>query len=476
VVARELQVDRVPRNRISADTNWRAKSYAITGSGAHTLKWRYRKNGWGTSGSDCGWVDYVQTPVPGDWQTITYTYDPSGRRIAKSYDGQIVAKYLYDGSSLIAEYDGFNTLLRKYIYGPGIDQPICMIDVQHDSEVYYYHFDGLGSVVALTDDSGDTVELYEYSVFGQVAASDSNNPNPFLFTGREFDKETGLYYYRARYYNPYIGRFLQTDPARDGINLYAYCRNRPLCRVDPLGLRNIYYRGCWPTGTANAEKYVRCGPQTIDISFFDAEDLGSKIFGPNGEQTGWTVNGAGFRECADDFIVTAGATKYCMMFDIGNEHGAERVYRYITEIISGLQMNQCTIKNIWFWDHGTVDAQGRVTTEMGGGGSWDATLWSGLADYMRRRGVKLPPDCTLHLMHCNAGSGNQELLKSISDDFGLAVRGTDGLNYFKTPDCWDPLEYYVYDPTYERDGWDLTPGGTIWEAKPGQQPTVVTTP
>ena len=94
---------------------------------------------------------------------------------------------------------------------------------------YYYHFDALGSVVALTNSSGNTVEVYEYAVYGQVGASDPNHPNRFMFTGREYDKETGLYYYRARYYNPQIGRFLQTDPVGygAGMNLYRYCDNNP---------------------------------------------------------------------------------------------------------------------------------------------------------------------------------------------------------------------------------------------------------
>jgi len=103
---------------------------------------------------------------------------------------------------------------------------------------YYYHFDGLGSVVALSNSSGTTIQTYEYTVYGEVAAEDPNHPNPYLFTGRRFDRETGLYYYRARYYNPYIGRFLQTDPVGyfAGINWYRYCRNNPVGYVDPSGL------------------------------------------------------------------------------------------------------------------------------------------------------------------------------------------------------------------------------------------------
>ncbi len=108
-----------------------------------------------------------------------------------------------------------------------------------NNAAYYYHFDGLGSVVALSNSDGDSCQSYEYSVYGQVAASDPNFlTNPYMFTGRRFDIETGLYYYRARYYNPHIGRFMQTDPVgyADGINWYLYCGNNPLGFVDPYGL------------------------------------------------------------------------------------------------------------------------------------------------------------------------------------------------------------------------------------------------
>ncbi|MFX0198183.1 MAG: RHS repeat-associated core domain-containing protein [Candidatus Hodarchaeota archaeon] len=161
----------------------------------------------------------------------------AGRRVEKNVDGY-KTRYIYDGDNVIAEYDGNGNLTRKYIHGARVDELVCMIDVTDNNAVYYYHYDALGSVVALSDSSGDSCQSYEYSVFGQVAASDPDfKANPYMFTGRRFDYETGLYYYRARYYNPYIGRFLQTDPVGygDGINWYAYCGNNPLAFVDPTG-------------------------------------------------------------------------------------------------------------------------------------------------------------------------------------------------------------------------------------------------
>ena len=114
-----------------------------------------------------------------------------------------------------------------------------MIDVADSNAVYYYHYNALGSVVALSDSDGESCQSYEYSAYGQVWAEYSDFiVNPYMFTGRRFDYETGLYYYRARYYNPYIGRFLQTDPIGygAGINWYAYCGNNPVNRADPAGL------------------------------------------------------------------------------------------------------------------------------------------------------------------------------------------------------------------------------------------------
>jgi RHS repeat-associated protein len=114
------------------------------------------------------------------------------------------------------------------------------------NETYYYHFDGLGSVVALSDVNNVLVERYAYDVFGRSTIRDANGAeisetavgNPYLFTGRRYDAETALYYYRARYYDYYAGRFLQPDRLGyvDGLNLHAYCRNNPTNWIDPSGL------------------------------------------------------------------------------------------------------------------------------------------------------------------------------------------------------------------------------------------------
>ncbi|MHC4302217.1 MAG: hypothetical protein ACYS7Y_33575, partial [Planctomycetota bacterium] len=103
-----------------------------------------------------------------DAPVASYSYDYAGRRISKTVYGSpdVTTKYCYDGDQVVAEYDGSDNLLRKFIYGPGIDEPICMIDVADSNAVYYYHFDGLGSVVALSDVNNVIAESYAYDVFG----------------------------------------------------------------------------------------------------------------------------------------------------------------------------------------------------------------------------------------------------------------------------------------------------------------------
>jgi RHS repeat-associated protein len=238
-----LFIDGVYQFGRSGSIGWNEPgAFSITGEGTHTIRWRYKKDSSGSEGSDCLWIDHVRwtgaMPSSDGWKKVEYVYDLSGRRIEKKYDGVTQVKYVYDGDHIIAEYDAGGTLLRKYVHGLDIDEPICLIESSGTyTGTQYYHYDALGSVVAMTNSTGNVTQLYEYSVYGQVAASDPNHPNRFMFTGREFDKDTGLYHYRARYYHPEIGRFLQADSVgyEAGMNLYRYCVNNPLNMTDPFG-------------------------------------------------------------------------------------------------------------------------------------------------------------------------------------------------------------------------------------------------
>lgn len=102
----------------------------------------------------------------------------------------------------------------------------------------FYHQDGLGTVTDLTDSTGTTAKSYSYDAYGTIVEQTGTVEQPYTYTGREFDSESGLLYYRARYYDPASGRFLQKDPMRfvNGINLYAYTMNNPANFADALGL------------------------------------------------------------------------------------------------------------------------------------------------------------------------------------------------------------------------------------------------
>ncbi len=175
----------------------------------------------------------------------TYRYDALNRRVTKSYAGQTTA-YIYNGGQVIEEYED-GQFQRSFVYGIYIDDPIMMED--NAGNRYYYLKDRQYSVTALIDENGNSVETYKYTAFGLmtildgqgVTISESTVDNPYGYTGRRWDGESGLWYYRNRMYSAKLGRFMQRDPAgyMDGLNLYAYVRNNPLRYLDPAGLTAV---------------------------------------------------------------------------------------------------------------------------------------------------------------------------------------------------------------------------------------------
>jgi RHS repeat-associated protein len=166
-----------------------------------------------------------------DNTTATYRYDALGRRITKTIGTQ-VTRYVYDGADILLEYSG-TTLAGRYTHGPGVDE---ILSVRRGTTASYAQTDALGTVIRTVSSSGATAS-YQYDSFGRILSQAGTPQTPYAFSGREFDAESGLYYYRARYYDPRLGRFISEDPngIAAGMNLYAYAANNPGVLRDPSG-------------------------------------------------------------------------------------------------------------------------------------------------------------------------------------------------------------------------------------------------
>jgi RHS repeat-associated protein len=165
----------------------------------------------------------------------SFKYDPFGRRIYKSSSSG-TSVYAYDGDNLIEETNASGGVVARYSQGLNIDEPLAML---RGGTTSYYQADGLGSLTSLSNTSGALANTYTYDSFGSLTASTGSLTNSFRYTGREFDAETSLYYYRARYYDSGTGRFIDEDPSAQGSNFYRYVENDPTDLVDPLGLYTI---------------------------------------------------------------------------------------------------------------------------------------------------------------------------------------------------------------------------------------------
>ncbi|MGS0601292.1 RHS repeat-associated core domain-containing protein [Xanthomonas oryzae pv. oryzicola] len=161
----------------------------------------------------------------------SFSYDALGRRSAKT-EGGTSTQYLYDGLNAVQEAQG--SAINPILTGLGIDQRYARNDTGGRA---YFLTDLLGSTRLLTNITGNTVQRYDYDPYGNTTKTSTAYTNPYQYTGREHDLN-GLYYYRARYYQPWLGRFISEDPIQlaAGPNSYLYVSGNPVSLTDPLGL------------------------------------------------------------------------------------------------------------------------------------------------------------------------------------------------------------------------------------------------
>ncbi len=240
-------------------------------------------------------------------QSASYAYNGQGQRISKTVNGTTTS-YYYDGPELVKETTGANSIY--YIHSNRVDEVVC------DSRGYSYHSDGLGSVSNLTDNAGLNANTYNYKAFGSIRSQSGTVANNWRYTGRQYDSESGLYFYRNRYYDAGVGRFITQDPSLTlnansrlvpyllmnnlsspaELQKYLYCVNNPVNRTDPLGLWYIdinFSGGWWGGGTGG----IMIGPEGIYAyaggGVVSPGGSVSITWSPQDPSTGWNVGAQG---------------------------------------------------------------------------------------------------------------------------------------------------------------------------------------
>jgi len=208
--------------------------------------------------------------IAGDY-SAEYIYDVFGHRRAATRSGTTV-RYVLDingpMSQVLMEKDASGTVLNYYVYGLGL-----ISRIKPDGTTHYYHYNNVGSTIAITDQSQTITHKYQYDPFGRVLQSQEADANPFRFVGQwgVMDEGNGLHFMRARYYDAVLGRFL-TEDLEWKCNLFNYAENNPSKYYDPNGsvavlVSEIYWTAGMETGTYLLKKGFRASAAYADFMY-----------------------------------------------------------------------------------------------------------------------------------------------------------------------------------------------------------------
>ena len=210
-----------------------------------------------------------------------YAYLPNGLRYRKS-NASHFDRYVWDrNGNIIAEMNGEGNLTSKYVRGNKL--------ISKDGNEYF-GYDGHGSVVNISNESGKSIKSYDYDAFGVELNKDANDTNLFRYCAEQYDNETDSIYLRARYYSPSLGRFTTEDPAKDGNNWYSYCAGNPVNGWDPSGLDKEKFLAV----PAFSQKYGQ-GCWGASLSGYFAYELGDQVDRQD------EIVGAVYKNLTDDF-------------------------------------------------------------------------------------------------------------------------------------------------------------------------------
>jgi RHS repeat-associated protein len=283
-----LGVSSYTNNSSNELTSSSAASYAYDANGNTTSKT--------VSGNTTNYTwDYenrlTSVVLPGTGGTLTFKYDGLGHRVQKAFtqgSSTSTTNYLYDGANAIEDVDQNGNVLARYEQTTNIDEPLAEL---RSGTTIYYQADGLGSVTSLSTSTGALANTYTYDSFGNLTASTGSLTNRFQYTAREFDSETGLYFHRARYYDPSPGKFSSEDPIgfRGGTNFYKYVRNNPVLFADPTGLceSKLHQIVCHPVTQLWAASSVGLG--LAGVSSVGGSAVGGGLLTLGGEAGGIAV-------------------------------------------------------------------------------------------------------------------------------------------------------------------------------------------